>query len=104
MHQALEELSLPETLVSEIEGRLQSQQKRLGKIVGVMFPALFGCRTPSELCRVRGWDKNWPSRLLRVFPKRSWLKRLRRLVLLCQILSEHSSLNCSVVIHHTTAW
>ena len=26
------------------------------------------------------------------------------LVLLCQILSEHSSLNCSVVIHHTTAW
>jgi hypothetical protein len=25
------------------------------------------------------------------------------LVLLCQILSEHSSLNCSVVIHHTTA-
>src|SRR5438876_363387 len=44
-----------------------------------MFPALFGCRTPSELSRVRGWDKNWPSRLLRVFPKRSWLKRLRRL-------------------------
>jgi hypothetical protein len=26
------------------------------------------------------------------------------LVLLCQILSEHSCLNCSVVIHHTTAW
>jgi hypothetical protein len=26
------------------------------------------------------------------------------LVLLCQILSKHSSLNCSVVIHHTTAW
>ena len=79
LHQALEELGLPDTLVSEIEGRLESQQKLLGKIVGVMFPALFGCRTPSELCRVRGWDKNWPSRLLRVFPKRSWLKRLRRL-------------------------
>jgi hypothetical protein len=35
------------------------------------------------------------------------LKALRttatRLVLLCQILSEHSSLNDSVVIHHTTA-
>ena len=28
---------------------------------------------------------------------------LQGLVLLCQILSEHSSLNCSVVIHHTTA-
>ena len=79
LHQALEELGLPETLVSEIEGRLQSQQKLLGKIVGVMFPALFGCRTPSELCRVRGWDKNWPSRLLHALPKRSWLKRLRRL-------------------------
>jgi hypothetical protein len=79
LHQALEELGLPETLVSEIEGRLQSQHKLLGKIVGVMFPALFGCRTPSELCRVRGWDKNWPSRLLHALPKRSWLKRLRRL-------------------------
>jgi hypothetical protein len=79
LHQALEELGLPETLVSEIEGRLQSQQKLLGKIVGVMFPALFGCRTPSELGRVRGWDKNWPSRLLHALPKRSWLKRLRRL-------------------------
>ena len=79
LHHALEELGLAETLVSEIEGRLQSQQKLLGKIVGVMFPALFGCRTPSELCRVRGWDKNWPSRLLHALPKRSWLKRLRRL-------------------------
>ena len=79
LHHALEELGLPETLGSEIEGRLQSQQKLLGKIVGVMFPALFGCRTPSELCRVRGWDKNWPSRLLHALPKRSWLKRLRRL-------------------------
>src|ERR671914_1340609 len=79
LHQALEDLSLPETLVREIEGRLQSQQKLLSKMVGVMFPALFGCRTPSELCRVRGWDKNMPSRLLGVLPKRSWLKRLRRL-------------------------
>jgi hypothetical protein len=79
LHHALEELGLPETLVSEIEGRLQSQQKLLSKIVGVMFPALFSCRTASELCRVRGWDKNWPSRLLHALPKRSWLKRLRRL-------------------------
>src|ERR687893_1828351 len=79
LHQALEELGLPETLVREIEGHLQSQQKLLSKIVGVMFPALFGCRTPSELCRVRGWDKNWPARLLGALPKRSWIKRLRRL-------------------------
>jgi hypothetical protein len=79
LHQALETLGLPADLVAELEGRLRSQQKLLGKIVGVMFPALFGCRTPSEVCRVRGWDKNWPSRLLRALPKRSWLKRLRRL-------------------------
>ena len=79
LHQALEELGLPETVVAELEGRLRSQHKRLGKMVGRMFPALFGCRTPSELCRVRGWDKHWPSRLLGALPKRSWLKRLRRL-------------------------
>src|SRR6266446_2673425 len=79
LHQTLEELGLPAALVVEIEGRLHSQQKLLGKIVGVMFPALFGCQTPSELCRVRGWDKQWPSRILGALPKRSWLKRLRRL-------------------------
>jgi hypothetical protein len=54
VHQALEDLGLPTDLVVELEGGLRSQQKLLGKIVGVMFPALFGCRTPSELCRVRG--------------------------------------------------
>jgi hypothetical protein len=58
LQQALDGLGLPEDLVAEIEGRLRSQQKLLGKIVGVMFPSLFGCRTNSELCRVRGWDKN----------------------------------------------
>ena len=81
LHQALEDLGLPENLVVEIEGRLHSQHKLLGKMVGVMFPALFGCRTPSELCRVRGWDKHWPARMLGALPKRSWLKRLRRLAL-----------------------
>jgi hypothetical protein len=76
--QALDDLGLPEALVTEIEGRLHSQKKLLGKIVGVMCPPLFGCRTSSELCRVRGWDKNLPSRLLGALPKRSWIKRLRR--------------------------
>ena len=79
LHQAIAALGLPANLVAEIEGRLRSQHKLLGKIIGVMFPALFGCRTPSELCRVRGWDKHGPSRLLGALPKRSWLKRLRRL-------------------------
>ena len=77
--QALEDLGLPEDLVAEIEGRVGSQHKLLGTIIGVMFPALFGCRTPSELCRVRGWDTHWPSRRLGALPKRSWLKRRRRL-------------------------
>jgi hypothetical protein len=79
LEHALHDLGLPDNLVAEIEGRLRSQQKLLGKICGVMFPPLFGCRTNTELCRVRGWDKNWPSRLLGALPKRSWLKRLRRL-------------------------
>src|SRR5256886_15969687 len=79
LEQALHDLGIPEDLVAEIEGRLRSQQKLLSKICGVMFPPLFGCRTNSELCRVRGWDKNLPSRLLGALPKRSWIKRLRRL-------------------------
>jgi hypothetical protein len=58
LEQALHDLGLPDNVVAEIEGRLRSQQKLLGKIVGVMFPSLFGCRTNAELCRVRGWDKN----------------------------------------------
>jgi hypothetical protein len=79
LQQALDDLGLPEDLVTEIEGRLRSQHKLLGKIVGVMCPPLFGCRTNAELCRVRGWDKNLPLRLLGALPQRSWLKRLRRL-------------------------
>src|SRR5881397_1570733 len=79
LQQALDALGLPADLVTEIAGRLRSQHKRLGKIVGVMCPPLFGCRTNAELCRVRGWDKNLPSRLLSALPKRSWIKRLRRL-------------------------
>jgi hypothetical protein len=79
LEQALHDLGLPANLVAEIEGRLRSQKKLLGKIVGVMCPPLFGCRTNAELCRVRGWDKNLPARLLGALPKHSWLKRLRRL-------------------------
>jgi len=79
LEQALHDLGLSKDVVVEIEGRLRSQQKLLGKIVGMMCPPLCGCRTNSELCRVRGWDKNLPSRLLGALPKRSWLKRLRRL-------------------------
>jgi hypothetical protein len=54
LQQALDDLGLPDDLVTEIEGRLRSQHKLLGKIVGVMCPPLFGCRTNTERCRVRG--------------------------------------------------
>jgi len=79
LEQALQDLGLPDNVVAEMESRLRSQKQLLGKIVGVMCPPLFGCRTNTELCRVRGWDKNLPLRLLGALPKRSWLKRLRRL-------------------------
>ena len=79
LHQALHDLGLPDHLVIEIEGRLRAQKKLLGKIFGLMFPTLFGCINAYELTRTRGWDKNLPSRLLGALPKRSWLKRLRKL-------------------------
>ena len=79
LHQALLDLGLAEHLVTEIEGRLRAQHKLLGKIFGLMFPTLFGCRHLHELTRVRGWDKNRPAEILGALPKRSWLKRLKRL-------------------------
>ena len=79
LHQALHDVGLPDDLVIEIEDRLRAQKKLLGKIFGLMFPTLFGCRSAHELTRTRGWDKNLPSRLLAALPKRSWLKRLRKL-------------------------
>jgi hypothetical protein len=72
-------LDFPDTLVAEIEARLQAQHTLLGKIVGLLFPTLFGCQNSHELTRVRGWNKNIPSQLLGALPKRSWLKRLRHL-------------------------
>lgn len=79
LHHALHALGLPDNLVLEIAGRLRTQQKLLGKVFGLMFPTLFGCTSAYELTRVRGWDKNLPSRILGALPKRSWLKRLRKL-------------------------
>jgi hypothetical protein len=79
LHQALHDLGLPDNLVIEIKGRLKTQKKLLGKVFGLMFPTLFGCTSAYELTRVRGWDKNLPARILGALPKRSWLKRLRKL-------------------------
>src|SRR2546422_779118 len=74
LEQALHALGLPDNLAQEIVGRLRRQQKLRGKIFGLMFPPLFGCRTPSELRRVRGWDKHLTSQILGALPKRSWMK------------------------------
>jgi hypothetical protein len=63
LEQALEELGLPDTIVEEVQWKLQAQAKLLGKIFGLMFPTFFGCRTISELTRVRVWDKNLPGRI-----------------------------------------
>lgn len=38
LEHALQDLGLPETVVEEVEWRLQAQQKLLGKIFGMMFP------------------------------------------------------------------
>lgn len=70
---------MPETLVEEIEWKLQAQAKLLGKIFGLMFPTFFGCGTTSELTRVRLWDKHLPGKLLGALPKRKWVKHLQRL-------------------------
>jgi len=48
LHQALIDLDFPDTLVAEIEGRLQAHHQLLGKIVGLMFPTLFGSGCPSQ--------------------------------------------------------
>ena len=104
LQQALDDLGLPKDLVAEIEGRLRSQHKLLGKIVGVMFPPLFGCRTNTELCRVRGWDKNLPARLLGALPKRSWLKRLRRLGLEVLVPLWHHAAYASAATRSRWQW
>jgi hypothetical protein len=104
LEQALHDLGLPGNLVAEIEGRLRSQQKLLGKICGVMCPPLFGCRTNTELCRVRGWDKNLPSRLLGALPKRSWMKRLRRLGLEVLVPLWRHTANASAATRSRWQW
>jgi hypothetical protein len=104
LEQALQDLGLPDNLVAEIEGRLRSQQKLLSKICGMMFPPLFGCRTNTELCRVRGWDKNLPARLLGALPKRSWIKRLRRLGLEVLVPLWHHAASKSAATRSRWQW
>jgi DDE superfamily endonuclease len=77
LEQAMVELGLPETLTVEVEWQLKAQATLLGKIFGLMFPTLFGCRTSYELTQLRVWDKNLPSRLLGALPKQKWVRQLQ---------------------------
>jgi hypothetical protein len=76
LEQALVDVGLPQTLVPEVEWRLQALGKRLGQVFGIMFPTLFGCRTAAELTRVRGWDKHLLGKLLGALPKQTWGRQL----------------------------
>ena len=68
LHCALEDLRLPETVVAEIEGHLRSQHKLLSKSIGVMFPALCGCRTSSESVTCGAGTNTGPHACSRRFP------------------------------------
>jgi hypothetical protein len=54
--QALGDMGFPTELVTELEGRLRSQQPLVGNISGVTCPPLYGCRPNAARCRVRGWS------------------------------------------------
>lgn len=77
LERALVDLGLPETLVVEVEWRLKALGRLLGKIFGIMFPTMFGCRTAYELTRVRGWDKNLPGKVLGALPTQKWVRQLQ---------------------------
>ena len=64
--------------MAELQWKLKTQAKLLGKIFGLMFPTFFGCQTTAELARVRVWDKNLPGKLLGALPKRKWVRHLQR--------------------------
>jgi hypothetical protein len=74
---ALVDVGVAKTVVAEVQWRLKAVRKRLGKIFGLMVPTVFGCRTHHELTRVRGWDKNLPSRILGALPKQKWVRQLQ---------------------------
>ena len=78
LHQALEDVGFPTDLVAEIEGRLRSQQKLLGKIVGSCFPPSLAA-APLGTVSCAGLGQELALTSAGALPKRSWLKRLRRL-------------------------
>lgn len=73
-------------------------------MVALMFPTFFGCRHGHERTRVRGWNTNVPSQLLGALPKRSWLKRLRRLGLEILIAMWRHTQGQSASTHSRWQW
>src|SRR2546426_11198042 len=60
LQQALDDLGLPADLVTESEGRLRSQHKLLGKIVGVMCPQQFPVKSLRQICWTNGTVERCP--------------------------------------------
>jgi hypothetical protein len=79
IERAVADLGLEQALSRVLERKLKASHRLMSKIFGVMFPVLFGCESYPELCRVMGWDKNLPGRLLGSMPKRKWIEKLRAL-------------------------
>lgn len=79
IERAVADLGLEDALGRVLERKLKAGHRLMTKIFGVMFPVLFGCETYPELCRVMGWAKNLPGRLLGALPKRKWIEKLRAL-------------------------
>jgi hypothetical protein len=77
LEQALVDGGMAETVAAEVQRRLRAVRKLLGKIFGLMFPTVLGCRTHHELTRVRAWDKNLPARILGALPKPKGLWQLQ---------------------------
>jgi hypothetical protein len=75
LEQALVDLGVAKTVVAEVQWRLKAGRTLLGQSFGLRFPTIFGCRTHPELTRVRGWDKNLPSRILDALPTQQWLRQ-----------------------------
>ena len=74
LEHALVEVGVAEPVVEEVQGRLQAVRKLLGKIFGLMFPIVLGCRTHHALTRVRNWDQNRPAQILGGLPQQTWLR------------------------------
>lgn len=71
---ALGDLDLPEILAAEGQGRLTAITTWLEQICGLRCPPRLGCRSDHDRCRVRGWEKHLPGRLLGAWPTRPWVQ------------------------------